>query len=180
MEAESLLEYAPIIKRSESELPPLLTTAGDIPMADASSPILGSAVSDTSSKPKTPDLRVQLPPVPAFDSTGLGIHNVTAPQSGIIAHSPMSGPMPSPFGPHAVNGISAHHSPAKKKLSLSDYTKSRMNKAAGKTAGGHAVLKPLISSPEDTKVDIIVDSSVMEKSAESMMMTPVAAANGSL
>ncbi|WZH41585.1 SET3 complex protein [Fusarium acuminatum] len=180
MEVESPLEHAPTIKRSESELPPLLNTAGDIPMADASSPILGSAASDTSSKPKTPDLRVQLPPVPAFDSTGLGIHNGTAPQSGIIAHSPLSGPMPSPCVSHAVNGIGAHHSPAKKKLSLSDYTKSRMNKAAGKTAGGHAILKSSISSPEDTKVDIIVDSSVMEKSTESMMMTPVAAANGSL
>ncbi|KAM0290027.1 hypothetical protein ACHAO9_005513 [Fusarium lateritium] len=180
MEVKSPLEQAPTIKRSESELPPLLTSAGDIPMADASSPVLGSAASDTSSKPKTPDLRVQLPPVPAFDSTGLGIHNVTVPQSGIVTHSTLSGPTPNPFGSHAVNGIGAHHSPAKKKLSLSDYTKSRMNKAAGKTAGGHAILKPSISSPEDTKVDIIVDSSVMEKSAENMMMTPVVATNGSL
>ncbi|KAF5666031.1 SET3 complex protein [Fusarium heterosporum] len=178
-EAESPSEHAPAIKRSESELPPLFPGSSDVPMSDASSPILGSAASDTSSKPKTPDLRVQLPPVPAFDSTGLGIHHAATPQSGIVAHSPLSGPILSPFAPPVVNGIGTHHSPAKKKLSLSDYTKSRMNKVAGKTAGGHAVLKSSISSPEDTKVDIMVDSSVMEKSNESMVMAPVAAANGS-
>jgi hypothetical protein len=54
-----------------------------------------------------------------------------------------------------------------------------MNKAAGRTAGGHAVLKPSISSPEDTKVDIIVDSPSIEKPAETVIMAPVAAANGS-
>ncbi|KAF4452788.1 hypothetical protein F53441_4407 [Fusarium austroafricanum] len=183
MEVDSPLDHAPVIKRSESELPPLFSTTTDIPMADASSPtttpILGSAASDPLAKTKTPDLRMQLPPVPAFDSTGLGIHNATTPKSGSIAHSPLSGPLPSPFAPSAVNGIGAHPSPIKKKLSLSDYTKSRMNKAAGKTAGGHAVLKPSISSPEETKVDIIVESPAMEKPTENMIMAPVAAANGS-
>ncbi|KAM0563643.1 hypothetical protein ACHAPJ_001369 [Fusarium lateritium] len=185
MEVDSpLLEHTPAIKRSDSELPTLFPSAGDVPMADASSPnttpVLGSAASDTSTKTKTPDLRVQLPPVPAFDSTGLGIHNATTPQSGVITQSPLSGPLPSPFAPPALNGIAAHPSPVKKKLSLSDYTKSRMNKAAGKTAGGHAVLKPSISSPEDTKVDIIVESSSIEKPAESVVFAPVTATNGSL
>ncbi|EXA47412.1 hypothetical protein FOQG_04402 [Fusarium oxysporum f. sp. raphani 54005] len=183
MEVDSPLEHEVVIKRSDSELPPLFSAPGDTHMADASSltttPVLGSAASDTSTKTKTPDLRVQLPPVPAFDSTGLGIHNATTPKSGGVGHSPLSGPLPSPFAPPAVNGIGTHPSPVKKKLSLSDYTKSRMNKAAGKTAGGHAVLKPSISSPEDTKVDIIVDSPSIEKPAETVIMAPVAAANGS-
>ncbi|KAL4729357.1 SET domain-containing protein 3 [Fusarium chlamydosporum] len=184
MEVDSPMEHAPTIKRSESELPPLFPASGDIPMADASSPattpVLGSAMSDTSAKTKTPDLRVQLPPVPSFDSTGLGIHNATTPQPGAVAHSPLSGPLHSPFAPPVVNGVAAHPSPVKKKLSLSDYTKSRMNKAGGKTAGGHAVLKPSISSPEDTKVDIVIDSTSIEKPPESMAMAPVAATNGSL
>ncbi|KAF4345200.1 SET domain protein [Fusarium beomiforme] len=183
MEIDSPLDHGLVIKRSDSELPPLFASTGDISMADTSSPtttpVLGSAASDTSAKTKTPDLRVQLPPVPAFDSTGLGIHNATTPKTGGVAHSPLSGSLPSPFAPQAVNGIAAHPSPAKKKLSLSDYTKSRMNKAAGKTAGGNAILKPSISSPEDTKVEIIVDSPAIEKPAENLLMTPVAAANGS-
>ncbi|KAJ4131553.1 SET domain-containing protein 3 [Fusarium equiseti] len=184
MEVDSPVEHAPSIKRSESELPPLFPTSGDVPLADASSPattpVLGSAASDTSARTKTPDFRLQLPPVPSFDSTGLGIHSSTTPQPGVVAHSPLSGPLPSPFAPPAVNGVAAHPSPVKKKLSLSDYTKSRMNKTAGKTAGGHAVLKPSISSPEDTRVDIMVDSHSIEKPPEGMVMAPVAATNGSL
>ncbi|CAF3659434.1 unnamed protein product [Fusarium graminearum] len=184
MEVDLPMEHVPAIKRSESELPPLFLTSGDVPMGDASSPAttpaLASATSDTFAKTKTPDLRVQLPPVPSFDSNGLGIHNVTTPQPGAVAHSPLSNPLPSPFAPPAVNGIAAHPSPVKKKLSLSDYTKSRMNKAAGKTAGGHAVLKPAMSSPENAKVDIVIDSPSIEKPTESMIMAPVAATNGSL
>ncbi|KAF5017493.1 hypothetical protein F66182_10572 [Fusarium sp. NRRL 66182] len=184
MEVDSpLLEHTPLIKRSDSELPSPFSQAGDVPMADASSPIttpvLGSATNDASAKNKTPDLRVQLPPVPAFDSTGLGIHNATMPQSGVIAQPPPSGQLSSPFAPPTVNGIAAHPSPVKKKLSLSDYTRSRMNKTAGKTAGGHTVFKPSISSPEDTKVDIIVESPSAEKPAESLVLAPVAATNGS-
>ncbi|KAF4973875.1 hypothetical protein FZEAL_9164 [Fusarium zealandicum] len=180
-----IMEHAPAIKRSESELPSPCSQTGDIPMLDASSatttPILGSAASDTSTKPKTPDLRVQLPPVPAFDSTGLGIQNVTTPQAGTMSQSPLAGPLPSPFAPPAVNGLAAHPSPIKKKLSLSDYTKSRMNKSAGKTAGGQAVLKPTMSSPEDTKVDIIVESSPVEKPAADLTPSArVAATNGSI
>ncbi|KAM5348337.1 hypothetical protein ACJ41O_008161 [Fusarium nematophilum] len=179
------MEYTPVMKRSESELPSPCSQPGDVPMTDASSttttPVLGSAASDTSTKTKTPDLRVQLPPVPAFDSTGLGIHNVTTPQSGTLVQSPLSGALPSPFAPPTVNGIAAHPSPIKKKLSLSDYTKSRMNKAAGKTAGSNALLKPTISSPEDTKVDIIVESQSVDKIVENQVpKAPTPTTNGSL
>ncbi|KAM0420580.1 hypothetical protein ACHAPT_011626 [Fusarium lateritium] len=185
MEVDSpILEHTPVIKRSDSELPSPRSQTGDLPMPDASSanttPVLGSAASDTSTKTKTPDLRVQLPPVPAFDSTGLGIQHATTPQSGGLVQSPLLGTLPSPFAPPAVNGIAAHPSPIKKKLSLSDYTKSRMNKA-GKTAGGHTLHKPSISSPEDTKVDIILESPSVEKAAENLTpTTPAVATNGSL
>ncbi|KAF4463265.1 SET domain-containing 3 [Fusarium albosuccineum] len=180
-----ILDHTPAIKRSDSELPSPCSQAGDVPMTDALSaattPVLGSAASDTSTKTKTPDLRVQLPPVPAFDSTGLGIQNVTTPQSGAMVQSPLSGSLPSPFAPPAVNGIAAHPSPIKKKLSLSDYTKSRMNKAASKTAGGNALLKPTMSSPEDARVDIIIESPSVEKSVGSLAPTiPAATTNGSL
>jgi hypothetical protein len=97
-----------------------------------------------------------------------------------MVQSPLLGTLPSPFAPPAVNGIAAHPSPIKKKLSLSDYTKSRMNKA-GKTAGGNTLHKPSISSPEDTKVDIILESPSVEKAAENLTPTaPAVAANGSL
>ena len=121
----------------------------DLPMGDA--PVNHTISNNTDgvanpSKTKTPDLRVQLPPVPAFDNTGLAGHNVTTPlsASSSLAQSPLFSNLPSPFVPPAVNGIAVHPSPVKKKLSLSDYTKSRMNKAAGKVSGGTAILKPSI------------------------------------
>lgn len=155
-------------------------------MADTSSsagttPVLGSSGGDAPIKTKSPDLRVQLPPVPAFDNTGLGIHNGTTPQTvSSLVQSSLSGALSSPFAPPAINGFGLHPSPIKKKLSLSDYTKSRMNKAAGKTAGGNAVLKPHISSPEDTKVDIIIEPASLEKQEHLVASMPTPATNGAL
>lgn len=105
-----------------------------------------------SEKARSPDLRVQMPPVPVFGAANTTGSGFTTPQSAVsVLRSPFSaGGMPSPFVPPAVNGVAAHPSPAKKKLSLSDYTKSRANK---KTTG-------LKTPAEETKppLDIIIDA----------------------
>ncbi|KJZ77979.1 hypothetical protein HIM_02616 [Hirsutella minnesotensis 3608] len=118
------------------------------------------------SKLKTPDLRVQMPPVPTFDNSGL----VTTPlsSSSTTALSPISGSLPSPFAPPAVNGLAITPSPVKKKLSLSDYTKSRMNKAAGKIMGGPTILRPGLASPEEMKIDVSMDSQSLEKADDTI------------
>ncbi|KAM4056635.1 PHD-finger domain-containing protein [Hirsutella rhossiliensis] len=115
-------------------------------------------------KIKTPDLRVQMPPVPTFDGGGVVTTPLSA--SSTTIHSPIVGGLPSPFAPPAVNGIAINPSPIKKKLSLSDYTKSRMNKAAGKMVGGSAVLKPGLASPEEIKVDVSLEPQPIETSDE--------------
>lgn len=168
-----LAEQKPSSTVSDAGLQSPVSQNGDVAMMDA--PVAASnstSIEPVSSsvKTKTPDLRVQLPPVPAFDNSGLIGHNATTPlsTSSSITQSPLSCNLPSPFVPPAVNGIAVHPSPVKKKLSLSDYTKSRMNKAAGKIAGGTAIMKPSISSPEDTKVDIIIEDAPHDKPVDNL------------
>lgn len=134
------------------------THTEDVSMQDVSAgPI--SAISDTSvtssMKTKTPDLRVLMPPVPTFDCSSVGPTNPSAPMSALSTATPSpfsAGTLSTPFG-STINGVSTLPSPAKKKLSLSDYT--RRSKAAGKVAGGSGVLKPILPSPEESKVDIV-------------------------
>lgn len=171
-------EQKPSRTVSDAGLQSPVSQNGDVAMVDAPSHAVAATVSNSTStdpapssvKTKTPDLRVQLPPVPAFDNSGLIGHNATTPlsTSSSITQSPLSCNLPSPFAPPAVNGIGIHPSPVKKKLSLSDYTKSRMNKAAGKIAGGTAIMKPSISSPEDTKVDIIIEGGSLDKAEDNL------------
>lgn len=74
-----------------------------------------------------------MPPVPPFpSSTSLALTSTTSLPAGTsVAQSSFSVTgLPSPLGPSSINGLTANPSPIKKKLSLSDYTKSRMNKAA--------------------------------------------------
>ncbi|PFH59027.1 hypothetical protein XA68_12907 [Ophiocordyceps unilateralis] len=109
-------------------------------------------------KIKAPDLRVQMPPVPAFDGGTTATTPLSSATSTTTAHSPIVCSLPSPFAPPAVNGIAVNPSPVKKKLSLSDYTKSRMNKAAGKAAGAAmAAHKPSPISPEGAKPDVVME-----------------------
>lgn len=164
---------------------------GDIAMVDVSrasvTPAPGSVSSEVLTSPlaaKTPDLRVQMPPVPAFDSNVQAVNGITTPlsASGSIIQSPLSsGAFTSPFTPAAISSIAVQPSPVKKKLSLSDYTKSRMNKAAGKVSGGGALLKPSIPSPEETKMEITVESHPVEQAGENMAPPPMmpATTNGS-
>lgn len=155
---------------------PITSQSGDVPMSDAptaadSSPVAASTESGGASnnvKIKTPDLRVQMPPVPTFDNAAALSSAATTPQSAsTIVQSPFSATnLPTPFGGPAVNGVATQPSPAKKKLSLSDYTKRSMNKAAGKVSGGSAVLKPTLPSPEESKVDITLESQVEAKTED--------------
>ncbi|KAK4233175.1 hypothetical protein C8A03DRAFT_39138 [Achaetomium macrosporum] len=103
-------------------------------------------------KNKLFDLRVQLPPVPAFESPTSAHSAMSTPVSAGTAtvQSPFSiSAFPSPFAPPSVNGVAATPSPVKKKLSLSDY-KSRMNKAAAaRPSPGTSLLRP--STSEEPK-----------------------------
>lgn len=95
------------------------------------------------------DLRVQLPPVPAFGTS-------TSAPTPLSATSPL---MQSPFtGSHLANHFglstgSATPSPIKKKMSLSDY-RSRHSKAqAGKLPTGTAPLKTSMSNVDEPSLD---------------------------
>lgn len=84
-------------------------------------PISPTDITASATPSRSPELRVQLPPVPVFNG-------------GMTTASPASTPMSatgnifqSPFGSNISNGAAINPSPVKKKLSLSDY-KSRMNK----------------------------------------------------
>ncbi|KAF5497426.1 Inactive histone-lysine N-methyltransferase 2E [Colletotrichum siamense] len=181
---------------------PLAPSTSDIPMTDAPTSSPSAAKSPVQAEPsadvqvngassplktKSPELRVQMPPVPAFNGPTTGPASATTPSSAsTTVQSPFStGTLPSPFAPSVVNGVAAHPSPVKKKLSLSDYTKSRMNK---KPAGG---LKTSLTGTEESKpnLDSIVGSPATEKSAETLppiqgkavnSIPAVAAANNSL
>ncbi|KAI1142091.1 hypothetical protein F5Y05DRAFT_214061 [Hypoxylon sp. FL0543] len=136
---------------------PHVELSTDIPMMDVTSVSptdakapLGIPATIVPVKTKSADLRVQMPPVPTFNSS---TPSVTTPMSatGTPAQSPFSaGNLPSPFAPTSVNGVAVQPSPVKKKLSLSDYTKSRMNKAAAAKPVA-PLLKPPATVVEEAK-----------------------------
>ncbi|KAK6957368.1 hypothetical protein Daesc_000152 [Daldinia eschscholtzii] len=176
---ESNLTIAvPEVKQLDKPIPPQVDSSTDIPMEDVpvsptdvkSSPVAIPVVPKPI-KNKSPELRVQMPPVPTFNGTIAP--NVVTPlsASGTPAQSPLSGNnLSSPFAPTSVNGVAVQPSPVKKKLSLSDYTKSRMNKAAAAKPAG-ASLKPpstvLEEAKSPTNSDIaILETPVTEKGAE--------------
>lgn len=152
----------------------------DTPMTDAlvESPMTTNG--PASATVKTPDLRVQMPPVPAFDTTTASANSITpAPTAAPTVQSPLPTTLPTPLGPMAVNSSIVNPSPAKKKLSLSDYTKR--SKAAGKVVSGNTIIKPTLPSPEDIKVDIALDVHIEEKRDEEMnSTTPAPSTNGHL
>lgn len=137
-----------------------------------------NGVSETPVKTKTPDLRVQMPPVPAFDNTGLSAPMSTTPMSATssVALSPFAvNGMPSPFQQSAINGAIAKQSPIKKKLSLSDYTKSRMKKGGAKEPNGPGSLRSSLSSPDDIKIEMTAEPQGLDKVEEAQ---PLANSNG--
>ncbi|OAA62366.1 SET domain protein [Cordyceps fumosorosea ARSEF 2679] len=156
----------------------------DTAMPDAPAPpsegVNGTA--DACSTIKTPDLRVQMPPVPTFDNSGLSAPMGTTPlsASSSAALSPFAANgIPSPFQSSAVHSAIAKHSPVKKKLSLSDYTKSRMKKGGTKDSSGPGSLKSTLSSPEDIKVEMTTEFQGIEKIEEKEPL-PTANANGGI
>ena len=142
-----------------------MTDAPPLPPADSKIPHNDVNMVAGAAKLKTPELRVQLPPVPAFNGSIPTVPTGNPPRSTSTAQSPFaSNNLPSPFAPPAVNGVAAHPSPVKKKLSLSDYTKSRANKAA---AGKPPMtsLKPPTPVSEENKASAPTDSGILDSSA---------------
>jgi hypothetical protein len=127
----------------------------DHPMPDArpGSPMntaSGSAALNSLAKIKSPDLRVEMPPVPAFQSPTSAHSTASTPISaGAAVQSPFSVTgFPSPFAPPSVSGAVATPSPVKKKLTLSDY-KNRLSKAAAaRPSVGTTMLKPVPAADE--------------------------------
>lgn len=93
---------------------------------------------------RSPDLRVQLPKVPSFSDASLPqMSSATTPLTGSsMVQSPFAVTGVNPFGSPVVTP-----SPIKKKMSLSDYTKSR-KAAAGRPP---TTLKPSLSGPDESK-----------------------------
>lgn len=141
--------------------PAVMDNTDDIVMTDApsASPTEAKNNSPTTTssvtvKIKSPDLRVQMPPVPIFNATtSASTSSTPLSATASLAQSPLiAGNLPSPFGLPSINGVVAQPSPVKKKLSLSDYTKSRMNKAAAAAAKPvGASLKPPTTIMEEAK-----------------------------
>ena len=158
---------APFTSPSSAK-PPAIVTSGTPSLA---SPVLN----------KSPELRVQMPPVPTFHTSTSAATPLSA---GGLVLSPFATSLPSPFGPPSVNGVAASPSPVKKKLSLSDYTKSR-KAAAGRPSVGTS-LKASTSNAEDPKSATSadgaagVDSPTTEKPGDGMATTGPAPTNGSL
>ena len=128
---------------------------------------------------KSTELRVQLPPVPAFESSVSAPSSASTPVSAgaLSLHSPFSvAGFPSPFVPSSINGVVATPSPIKKKLSLSDY-KSRMNKTAAAAASrpsvGTTLLKPSPNSddPKSASSTDLGSSPTAEKAGETATAT---------
>jgi hypothetical protein len=187
-EHKSLPEHLPSTNDASTSAVPSPTmangTVGDIAMPDA--PLVSPTDAKrppVTAKIKSPDLRVQMPPVPGFGSPTSGISASTTPLSANspIVHSPFAmAALHSPFGPPAVNGVAANPSPVKKKMSLSDY-KSRMSKTSKPTLGT-TMLKPPSSNGDEpksaTSVDLpgSADSPTADKAMDVMAETPTPAA----
>lgn len=141
---------------------------GDVAMTDApsvtpSGPGPSSAVgahnpaSASPERPRAPDLRVHMPPVPPFPNSAMSATTTPHSATSSMAQSPFSaGSLTSP-----LNGVQP--SPVKKKLSLSDYRKSRMDKAAA--------VKPLppvkttLDEPKPPALDAVPEPQADEKPA---------------
>lgn len=164
--ADASVADTPVADTSVADTPVVDKAATDTPMTDApvDNPPTANGLPDTAAD--SPDLRVQMPPVPAFDTTITpATSNTPLSTTAPMVQSPVSNTLLIPLGPAVGNNGVVQPSPAKKKLSLSDYTKR--SKAAGKVVGGNTIIKQQpLPSPEDLKVDIAIDVHVEEKREE--------------
>ncbi|KAF4126479.1 uncharacterized protein GMORB2_0215 [Geosmithia morbida] len=126
--------------------------AEDAPTEISPPTVPDSAVDPVKMKPS--DLQVQMPPVPTFDGNIASSLSAATPQS--TTSSVVQPPFPPNLSGAAVNGANAQPSPAKKKLSLSDYTKRSMNKA--KTPVVSTASRPTLLSPEEAKPALSLDT----------------------
>ncbi|KAB8292193.1 hypothetical protein EYC80_007935 [Monilinia laxa] len=117
---------------------------------------------------KSPDLRVQMPPIPTFITPNLsGTPGTLTPASAVpsSAISPYGTSHFPSYSSTLTNGVNP--SPAKKKMSLNDYKARKKQNADGssgrKASVGSsptmppAVLKPTLSTIDEVKVKKIVD-----------------------
>ncbi|KAI1172708.1 hypothetical protein F4777DRAFT_492403 [Nemania sp. FL0916] len=141
-------------------------SSDDTPMNDAPMPLASDIVAPLVHGPaattapllkmRSPDLRVQLPPVPAFSDSAVNSTTTPLSANGGIVQSPFSTTNHNGLAVGLpTNGVAVQPSPVKKKLSLSDYTKSRMNKAAA--AKSSASVKPPSTIIEETKSPTTTD-----------------------
>jgi hypothetical protein len=121
------------------------------PLANANAGEVTSPLSLVTNK--SPDLRVETPPVPAFQSPTAAPLSASTPISTPISAglAPPQSPFSMtgfaiPFAPPSINGAVATPSPVKKKLSLSDYKNRKA--AATRPSIGLGLLKPIPSSDE--------------------------------
>ncbi|EHK20369.1 uncharacterized protein TRIVIDRAFT_48337 [Trichoderma virens Gv29-8] len=138
------------------------------PPEEAPAPLSEAEV--TPEKPKAPELRVQLPTLPALDASTATAPSATTPLSA--SSSAIQSAIISSINT-TVNGVIAAPSPIKKKLSLSDYTKSRMNKAAVKPSLGLISTKSTPLEADEIKLEN-AESATMEK-VEGAVVTPTTA-----
>ncbi|GAP82939.2 putative PHD-finger domain-containing protein [Rosellinia necatrix] len=148
----------------------------DVPMGDASIPspsdMQAPAVHESAhpipAKAKSPELRVQLPPVPIFNSSSVASLTMTPVSANeSVIPSPLATHHHGPLIVPSVNGTAVVPSP-KKKLSLSDYTKSRMNKAAAaaKSSASSTSLRPPNTIIEEAKSPVSPDTVMSEAPAK--------------
>ena len=111
---------------------------------------------------KSPDLRVQLPKVPPFTDASLaaGASSTTPLSASANVQSPFALGSANPFGSPA-----ATPSPIKKKMSLSDYTKSRKAAAGRPSIGGGTTLKTSASALDEPKPAANVDAAANDEAA---------------
>ncbi|KAF2475680.1 uncharacterized protein BDR25DRAFT_87733 [Lindgomyces ingoldianus] len=142
------------------------------PPWDAAAPTALSAqlpaVTTTISSPQKPvDLHLQLPQTtdlahPPCNNSAVTPGSVSSITGAVVAQSPISvGPHPSPFSPSVTNAVNP--GPARKKLSLSDYTSRRAKLAQTQThptVGNSTSPNPALPPTQSTSSPTLSNSSL--------------------
>ncbi|KAH0496689.1 hypothetical protein TgHK011_004040 [Trichoderma gracile] len=149
-------------KRAPDALPAPSSSEAPVPSSETPS--------STLERPKGLELRVQLPTIPALDSTAASTPSTTATMPLSAGSSTVQSAFISSIS-SAANGVVATPSPIKKKLSLSDYTKSRMNKAAVKPSLGLITTKPSPAEVDEIKVENASESATTEKAESAVTLS---------
>ncbi|OAA68402.1 PHD-finger domain-containing protein [Niveomyces insectorum RCEF 264] len=163
--------------RDVKSKPPIDSTTDTASILRISANATSGTAESTYPIKKSPDLRVELPKVPSFnDATAPSAVGTATPLSASsIVQSPFAFNNTNPFGSPVVTP-----SPVKKKMSLSDYTKSR--KAAASRPSVGTMLKPLPPNADEPKSATSADDTAasdsptaVEKAGEGLSTTTPAA-----